>query len=183
MSCGLGGSIAAHRSSCSLWQPRAGTAACHCLGDSLHRLTRKRLLCVSKVGAKSKAKNFWICGDIWGSKEEGKGEGQALSRSLPCCNHVLHLLKVKIYLIALPCATPKNPPRKREESSRSYPHLYPVLTVPEFTTDLGALAWPGSARLGSRAQIQSLPSLLQYPEGQRDCPGTSEQVPEEFLGV
>lgn len=56
MNCGLGESIAILRSNYGLRQPRAGTAACDWLEDSLHRVTKRKpklVLCV-----KGKVKNL-----------------------------------------------------------------------------------------------------------------------------
>lgn len=50
---------AIHRSSSSLWQPRAGTAACDWLEDSLHRVVKeKKMFCVSKAVAKWRQRSY-----------------------------------------------------------------------------------------------------------------------------
>lgn len=84
MNCGLGGNIAILRCSLSSWQPRAGTAACDCLGDSLHRVPIKKKKMCFKGRGQDKGKESY--GSVKRYGVEGEGEGQALSRSLSCCN-------------------------------------------------------------------------------------------------
>lgn len=170
----MGQSTAIHRSSSSLWQPRAGTAACDWLEDSLHRVVKgKKNVFRVKSSGQVEAKILWLCGENW-----SEGEGQALSRSPSCCNFVLHFLRVKIYFDSLICllATQKNPTQNRGKKAAdrtctcAYRPWEPLhgQVVPDWGADL---------------KSHRFTLLLQYLEGQGDCPGTSKQVAGKFLGL